>query len=76
VTAPRGAALAAQLMVRMVTWLEAVTAARAAAASRRQEATRIREAAETRRFAQQWVERDPRFASDLMAAADRHELNG
>ena len=65
--------MAANALARVLAWLDALGAARAAAATRRQTETRIAEAAETRRYAQQWVERDPRFAADLMAAADRHD---
>jgi|OpeIllAssembly_1097287.scaffolds.fasta_scaffold184317_2 hypothetical protein len=73
VLAPRGAALAANVMASVLAWLEAVGTARAAAHARRDQATRIAEAAATRRYAQQWIERDPRFAADLLAAADRHD---
>ena len=47
--------------------------ARATPTPRRDQATRIAEAAQTRRYAQQWIDRDPRFAADLLAAADRHD---
>lgn len=73
VRSPRGAALAANLMARLLAALEAAGTARAALAARRQAATRVAEAAQTRRYAQQWMDRDPRFAADLMAAADRHD---
>ncbi len=72
VAAPRGAALAANLIAHVMDWFEAVGTARAAAAVRRLEATHATEAAEVRRYAQTWVDHDPRFAADLMAAADRH----
>ena len=35
--------------------------------------TRYQEAEALRGYAQRYVERDPGFASDLFAAADRHE---
>ena len=73
VAAPRGAALAANLMARVLNWLDAAGQAHAAAAARRREAKRITEAAELRRYAQTWVSHDPRFAADLLAAADRHD---
>jgi hypothetical protein len=60
-------------MARVLAWLEAAGNARAASHARRDQATRIAEAAETRRYAQQWIERDPRLAADLLAAADRHD---
>lgn len=72
VAAPRGAALAANLITRVMAWLEVFGTARAAAAVRRLEATHVTEAADLRRYAQTWVDHDPRFAADLMAAADRH----
>lgn len=34
---------------------------------------RLREAADLREYAQRFVKTDPSFASDLFAAADRHE---
>ena len=73
VAAPRGAALAADLFARLLHGLEAIGRARAAAAVRRQGASRATEVAQLRRYAQQWVNHDPRFAADLLAAADRHE---
>ena len=74
VAVPRGAALAANLMARLLMALEHIGRARAAATVRRMEATRVAEAAELRRYAQTCVDQDPRFAADLMAAADRHEI--
>ena len=73
VAAPRGAALAANLMAQVLNWLEAVGHRRATAATRRRESKRVMEAAELRRYAQTWVGHDPRFAADLLAAADRHD---
>ncbi len=70
VAAPRGAKLAAALAVRFVRWLEAQGQARA---ERRLQATRLAEAAELRQYALRFARHDPRFASDLLAAADRHE---
>jgi hypothetical protein len=36
----------------------------------------VEEANELREYANQYLRNDPRFAADLMAAADRHELGG
>jgi hypothetical protein len=43
-------------------------------ARRHLRAQRLSEAAALRAFALQYASHDPRFASDLLAAADRHEL--
>jgi hypothetical protein len=51
--------------------LQAPAAARPAADEAK---LRAREAAEVRRYAESIREADPRFASDLFAAADRHEV--
>lgn len=70
VTAPRGAALAAALAVRLLRWIESTQRARA---ERRLQAGRQGEAASLRLYAMRFTRHDPRFTSDLMAAADRHE---
>jgi hypothetical protein len=70
VAAPRGAKLAAALALGFVRWLEAQSRARA---ERHQQATRLAEAAELRLYAARFARHDPRFTSDLLAAADRHE---
>ena len=70
VVAPRGAAWAATLALRLLAWIETTQRARA---ERRQQANRQGEAAELRRHAMRFARHDPRFTSDLMAAADRHE---
>jgi len=44
-----------------------------ARASHRLYAERIKEAAAVRDYAQRFARHDPRFAADLLAAADRHE---
>lgn len=67
VRVPRFAAVAAELFARL---LDAT--GRGVAASR-QAAERQREARELRRFARLQAGHDPRFATDLMVAADRHE---
>lgn len=70
VFAPRGAVLAATWFAALLRWFEKTS-------QRRNEVSaytaRIREAARVRTFAQQIMAQDPRFASDLFAAADRHE---
>jgi hypothetical protein len=63
---PRGARVAASLFVRAARGLSAAFAA--APISRSQEAAQVRALAYEVRSA------DPRFAADLYAAADRHEL--
>lgn len=73
IVAPRGAAFFANVAARMLRWFERLGEARARGAMRRVAATRISEAAAVREFAMEWSRRDPRFAADLMAAADRHE---
>jgi hypothetical protein len=70
VTEPRGAALAARLFARMLKWLESSTAQRDLD---RVLKSRAAEAASVRQYAQEMLARDPRFAADLFAAADRHE---
>lgn len=69
----RGATLIANVLAHLMNWLEEVGRARAAGAIRRMEATRVTEAAQLRLYAQRWVDYDPRFTADLLAAADRHE---
>lgn len=66
-------AAAVRLLTSLVDWTEEVGRARAAEALRRMDATRVTEAAQLRLYAQGLVRRDPRFAADLLAAADRHE---
>ena len=70
VVAPRGAAVAAALALRLLGWIEAAQRARA---ERREQANREGEAAELRKHAMRFARHDPRFTADLMAAADRHE---
>lgn len=72
VRAPRFAAVAAGLFARL---LEVLDAAGRAVAASRQAAERQREARELRQFARLHASHDPRFAADLLAAADRHERN-
>lgn len=70
VAAPRGAAVAAALALRLLGWIEA---SRRARAERRAQALRLGEASALRTYAMRFARHDPRFTSDLMAAADRHE---
>jgi len=67
---PRGARIAAELAVRLLGWFEKVGRARAERALQRQ---RLTDAAWVRNYAQQFRTSDPHFASDLLAAADRHD---
>ena len=70
VVAPRGAAWAAALALRVLSWVEATQSARA---ERREQANRQGEATALRQHAMRFARHDPRFTADLMAAADRHE---
>lgn len=70
VAEPRGARIAAALAVRVLTWFEKVGRERAERALRQQ---RLADAAWVRGYAQEMRASDPRFAADLLAAADRHE---
>jgi hypothetical protein len=70
VTAPRGSRLAAVWFGRLLTQLSDLAEKRA---ERKAAAARNREATEVRQYAQSLMAQDPRFAADLMAAADRHE---
>lgn len=71
VKAPRGAALAAAGFSKLLGWI-----ARAAetSAQRRLQAQRVAEANQVRQYAQAVLGQDRRFAADLLAAADRHEM--
>ena len=70
VEAPRGAALAAALAVRLLRWIEDTQRARA---ERHAQRCRQGEASALRQHAMRFASHDPRFTSDLIAAADRHE---
>jgi hypothetical protein len=71
VASPYAARLAAAVFYRTLTWFRHTSAQRA---DRQSRADRIREAAAVRDYAQRFASEDPRFAADLLAAADRHEL--
>jgi hypothetical protein len=68
----RTSQFAAMLIARVGAWVRRTGLARAEG---RALADRASEAAEVRTYAQQVMSYDPRFAADLFAAADRHELN-
>jgi hypothetical protein len=70
VRTPRAADWAAMLFTRMLSWFETSAAQRQ---ERREVADRGAEAAAVRQYAIRFASHDPRFAADLMAAADRHE---
>ena len=70
IAAPRGAWIAAAAFARLLQILHISKMERTERQQRRQLET---DAARVRRYAQQMMELDPRFASDLFAAADRHE---
>lgn len=67
---PHGATLLASLLARANSWLDSLRGRR----EQEIEFTgRAGDAARVRRFAQQVMADDPRFAADLLAAADRYE---
>lgn len=74
VAAARSSAFAAAVMTRLSSWIDRFDQTRAATTARRAEEARIREASALRRYAHQFQRDEPRFAADLLAAADRHEL--
>jgi hypothetical protein len=70
-TAPRAAAWAASAFSSLLKLLSANVAkdtARKAFSDRQREASAVRD------YAQRFATHDPRFAADLFAAADRHEI--
>ncbi len=71
VAAPRFAAVAAALFVGL---MNAFRHRGAQHAERQVQVTRASEAAAVREYAHRFMKHDPRFAADLFAAADRHEL--
>jgi hypothetical protein len=70
VRTPRAAAWAAVLFTGLLNWFESGASKRQ---ERREAADRCAEAAAVREYAHRFASHDPRFAADLMAAADRHE---
>jgi hypothetical protein len=73
VTAPRGAVWAGKLFAVALGALERLSASVAERQMHRVVSSREAEAARVRRYAQEVMAQDPRFAADLFAAADRHE---
>ena len=70
VRAPRAAKWAAALFMQLANVLNR---SNSAGAQRRLQAERLAEAAAVRSYAARFAGHDPRFAADLLAAADRHE---
>jgi len=70
VAMPRAAPVAAEIFLRLLGWFDRVGQARALA---RERAAIAAEARAVRAYAQRYASHDPRFAADLLAAADRHE---
>lgn len=73
VASPRGAVFAAWAFQRISDALTGWQTARLARADRRNVARLLADATSVRRYAQSVAQYDPRFAADLLAAADRHE---
>ena len=71
IAVPRAARWVGQVFAGL---LAGLTRAAEARAEREVQASRAAEAAAVRDYAQRFASHDPRFAADLMAAADRHEL--
>jgi hypothetical protein len=67
---PRAAHMAAAAFLALLGSFERRSKARA---ERRVQADRNAEAAAVREYAMRFAGHDPRFAADLLAAADRHE---
>ena len=72
VATPRGAVLGAWVFQSLTRFVERLGEIRRERAERR--AYRISDAAAVRRYAQSVIQYDARFAADLFAAADRHEM--
>jgi hypothetical protein len=70
VAVPRASLWAATAFAAVLNWFEQQGALRA---ERQLQADRATEAAAVREYAQRYATHDPRFAADLLAAADRHE---
>lgn len=71
VRVPRAAPFAAALAFSLLSACERMLAARR---KHKAETTRAAEAAAVRRYADEIRSHDPRFAADLYAAANRHEV--
>ncbi len=70
IATPRATRWAAGAFTGVLSWFEQHGASRA---GRQVQADRVTEAAAVREYAQRYAAHDPRFAADLLAAADRHE---
>ena len=70
VAAPSATGWVATAFSNLTAWLHHQGAQRAGQQGR---AERLQEAAAVREYAQRYAHHDPRFAADLLAAADRHE---
>lgn len=70
VRTPRVTRLAATVFLGVLRTIERAAAGRAES---RLQSSRIREAAAVREYARTFQNHDPRFAADLLAAADRHD---
>jgi len=70
VVAPRATQWAADAFTAFLSWF---SAHRVEQVQRQSESIRVAEASSVRAYAQRFASQDPRFAADLMAAADRHE---
>ena len=70
VAVPRASRYLANLFVSLIQWLQRTGTSRV---QRQLAADRGAEAAAVRQYAQRFASHDPRFAADLLAAADRHE---
>jgi hypothetical protein len=70
VAMPRASRWAAGAFTGVLSWFEHHGTLRA---ERQLLADRATEAAAVREYAQRYATHDPRFAADLLAAADRHE---
>jgi hypothetical protein len=71
VAVPRASRWAASAFTGILSWFEQHNALRA---ERQLQADRAAEACAVRDYARRYALHDPRFAADLLAAADRHEL--
>ena len=72
IAAPRAAWIAAAAFARV---LQVLHISQRARSERKQRSRSESDVAGVRRYAQQMMEIDPRFASELFAAADRHEAD-
>ena len=70
VAVPRATRWSAGAFSKLLAWFVKLSKTRAV---RRSQAERASEAAAVRAYAQRFAGHDPRFAVDLLAAADRHE---